>query len=145
MTVPAGPFRVGLSVFHQVLVLSLLGTVIGVVVSLCAIGFPESVVWLNDRLLVSPRTRIQYEEGHLLVASATVLVPAMGGLIVGLIFRFLVPKKRAGGRAAPFGFVASRRISGRANSVGFSAFPGRMSQITKTRAVPVKVCKGALA
>jgi len=75
-------------------VLSLLGTVIGAVVSLCAIGFVECVLWLNDLLLVSPRTRIQYEENPVLVASATILVPALGGLIVGMILNYLVLEKR---------------------------------------------------
>lgn len=74
--------------------LALLGTVIGGVVSLLAIGFVESVLWLNDRLLVSPRTRIQHEENPFLVAAATVLVPAIGGLVVGLILRYLVAERR---------------------------------------------------
>ena len=82
---PPGPYRGSLSVIYRVILLALLGTVIGVVVSLLAIAFVECVGWLNDILLVSPRTRIQFEESPGLVAAATVLVPAIGGLLVGLI------------------------------------------------------------
>ena len=91
---PAGPGHISLTVFYRIVVLSLLGTVVGVVVSLCAIAFVECVVWLNDLLLVSPHTRIQFEESPLLVAAATFLVPALGGLLVGLILTHLVPEKR---------------------------------------------------
>lgn len=97
MTAPAGPYRISLSVLRRIAVLSLLGAVIGVVVSLCAIGFLECVVWLNDQLLVSPRTRIQHEENPALVAAAAILVPAAGGLVVGLILSYLVPEKRSFG------------------------------------------------
>lgn len=89
--------------------LSLLGTVIGVVVSLCAIGFVEGVVWLNEQLLVSPRTRIQYGQRPVLVTSATVLVPALGGLIVGLIVTYLVPEKRPLGPPDTILVVHTRR------------------------------------
>ena len=82
------------TVLFRIVALSLLGVVTGGVVSLCAIGFVECVGWLNDRLLVSPRTRIQHEQSPLLVAAATLLVPAAGGLAVGLIFRYLVPEGR---------------------------------------------------
>ena len=84
----------GMPVFYRIAVLALLGTVIGVVVSLLAIGFIEAVQWLNDRLLVSPRTRIQFDESPGLVAAVTVLVPAIGGLLVGLIISRGVTEKR---------------------------------------------------
>jgi len=85
---------VSLTVLYRIVVLALLGTVIGGVVSLCAIGFVECVIWLNEQLLVSPRARIQHEESPNVVAAATILVPAIGGLVVGLILHFLVPEKR---------------------------------------------------
>ena len=83
-----------ISALYRIVALALLGTLIGVIVSLLAIGFIEAVQWLNDRLLVSPRTRIQFEQNPLLVSAATVLVPALGGLIVGLIITRLVDEKR---------------------------------------------------
>ena len=64
------------------------------VVSLCALAFIECVQWLNDWLLVSPRTRIQFDDSPMLVAAATVLVPAIGGLVVGFILTRLTVEKR---------------------------------------------------
>lgn len=94
MASSAGPQRFSATVLYRIVALSLLGTVIGVIVSLCALGFIECVQWLNDQLLVSPRTRIQFEQNPILVAAATILVPAAGGLIVGFIFSKLVREKR---------------------------------------------------
>jgi CIC family chloride channel protein len=94
VTVPVRPKLIGLPALYRIVVLSFLGTGIGVAVSLCALGFVEAVFWLNDLLLVSPRARILREEDPLLVASATVLVPAIGGLVVGLILQHLVTEKR---------------------------------------------------
>lgn len=82
------------TVLFRIVVLSLLGAATGVVVSLCAIAFVECVGWLNDRLLISPRTRIQHEQSPFMVAATTLLVPAAGGLGVGLIFRYLMPEGR---------------------------------------------------
>ena len=79
---------------YRILVVSLLGVGIGTVVSLAAIGFVETVLWLNQTLLVSPYARIQYEQQPNLVDTATVLVPGVGGLVVGLIVRWLVRESR---------------------------------------------------
>ncbi|MCT9000024.1 hypothetical protein [Chelativorans intermedius] len=72
--------------FYRIVVLTLASICVGTVASLGAIAFVEAVAWLNDLLLVSPRTRILYVEHPLLVAGATVLAPALGGLLVGLAF-----------------------------------------------------------
>ena len=97
------------TVLFRIVALSCLGTAIGVAVSLCAIGFVECVVWLNDRLLVSPRTRIQHEQSSFVVAAATLLVPAAGGLVVGLILRYLVPEGRPLGPPDTILSVQTRR------------------------------------
>ena len=69
----------------RVVLLTLVGVVVGAASSLAAVGFVELVGWLNGVLLVSPRTRVQYEEHAWLVTAATVLVPMLGGLVVGLL------------------------------------------------------------
>jgi len=79
---------------YRILVLSLLGVGVGTAASLAAIGFVEALHWLNDRLLVSPYARIQYETRPLLVTAATVLVPTAGGLLVGLLVRYGVRERR---------------------------------------------------
>jgi CIC family chloride channel protein len=58
---------------------------VGAAASLAAIAFVELVHWLNAALLVSPRTRVQYETVPGLVPLATVAVPTLGGLLVGLL------------------------------------------------------------
>ena len=132
MAAPTGSYATGSQVLYRIIALSLLGTVIGVAVSLLAIGFVESVVWLNDRLLLSPRTRIQHEENALLVASATLLVPAAGGLVVGLIFRYLVPEGRPLGPPDTILSVQTR-----------SAPPSRRSGLLSTLAAIVSLGSGA--
>ncbi|WP_108816109.1 chloride channel protein [Loktanella sp. Alg231-35] len=67
--------------------------VIGLIVSLAAIAFVEVVIWLNNVLLVSPRTRVQFDGAGWLLAAATILVPTIGGLIVGGLLR-MSPERR---------------------------------------------------
>ncbi len=81
-----GPMRIGL--------VSLLGLGIGGAASLSAIAFVEAVLWLNQALLISPYARIQFEQQSLLVAAATVLVPTLGGLAVGLLVHRLIAVRR---------------------------------------------------
>ena len=73
-----------------------LGMAVGAVASLAAIGFVDLVLLLNEWLLVSPRSRFMQENATLLFA-ATVCVPAAGGLVVGLVHRYLVPERRPHG------------------------------------------------
>ena len=94
MTAPAASFRNSLIVLYRIVALALLGTVIGSLVALGAIAFVDCVDWLNDRLLISPHSRIQQEENPSLVIAATLLVPALGGLLVGLILQRFVTEKR---------------------------------------------------
>ena len=75
------------SPLYRILVLTATALVLGFAASFAAILFVECVVWLNNLLLVSPRTRIQYEESPWIVPAATVAVPTLGGLIVGVLLR----------------------------------------------------------
>ncbi len=68
----------------RLLALAMLGCLLGGVVSLVAVGFVDLVLWLNDILLVSPRSRVLAGDSPWL-PWLTVLVPAAGGLVVGLI------------------------------------------------------------
>ena len=73
-----------------------LGMAVGAVASLAAIGFVDLVLLLNEWLLISPRSRFMQENRALLLV-ATVFVPAAGGLVVGLVHRYLVPERRPHG------------------------------------------------
>lgn len=80
---------------------------VGLVVSLTAIAFVEAISWLNDVLLVSPRTRVQFDGGPWLIAAITLLVPVLGGLIVGGMLR-LSPEHRPLG---PLDVIKSVQLS----------------------------------
>jgi CIC family chloride channel protein len=75
-------------------VLTVTALVIGALAALAAIALVEVVRALNAGLLVSPRARVQWEQSPRLVMAATVLVPVMGGLLVGLAHRYLSPAGR---------------------------------------------------
>ena len=79
---------------YRIFVLTATALVIGFAASFAAILFVECVVWLNNVLLISPRTRIQYEGVPWIVPAATVAVPTTGGLIVGILLRHCSRKKR---------------------------------------------------
>ncbi|NBC32060.1 MAG: CBS domain-containing protein [Alphaproteobacteria bacterium] len=74
--------------------MSLVGLGVGAAAALAAIAFVDALVWLNDALLVSAYARVQYEGQALLLGAATLLVPAFGGLLVGLIVTRLIAEKR---------------------------------------------------
>ncbi len=76
-------------------VLCALGLAVGTLASLAAIGFVEAIERLNALLLIAPHARIQHEDSPDLVRAATVLVPAAGGLAVGLIARYGIVERRA--------------------------------------------------
>ena len=65
------------------------------ITSLAAIGFVELVFLLNDWLLIAPRSRFMMDDTRLLLI-ATVCVPALGGLVVGVLHRF-IPERRSHG------------------------------------------------
>ncbi|MDV2077922.1 chloride channel protein [Marinobacter xestospongiae] len=88
----------------RIVVVSALAVVVGSAASLAAIGFVEALHWLNDQLLVSPYARIQRADQPTLVMLATVLVPTLGGLVVGLVVHRLVRERR--GLAPPDAILA---------------------------------------
>ena len=85
-----------LSTAGRIVSIAALGMVTGALASLAAIGFVDLVLLLNEWLLVSPRSRFMQDDETLLLL-ATVGVPAAGGLIVGLVHRYLIPERRSHG------------------------------------------------
>lgn len=79
---------------YRAVVLTLVALGVGTLASLAAIALTDATIWLNDMLLIAPRARVQYEQYGVLVPVATVLVPAIGGLLVAVILRTLGPEKR---------------------------------------------------
>lgn len=75
----------------RMLILTGTALVIGAAASLAAIALVDLVAALNTWLLVAPRARVQWEQSHWLVVTATILVPMIGGLLVGLSHRYLSP------------------------------------------------------
>jgi len=79
---------------YRIAVLTVTALVVGFAVSFAAIAFVECVEWLNNALLVSPRARVQYESTPWLVTAATIGVPTLGGLVVGLLLTQLASERR---------------------------------------------------
>jgi CIC family chloride channel protein len=84
------------NISYRIIVLASLALVLGGAASLAAIGFIESVSWLNDVLLISPRSRIQVQN-PIVLTLATILVPVLGGLVVGVLVQRFSADKRAMG------------------------------------------------
>ncbi|TNE97328.1 MAG: CBS domain-containing protein [Gammaproteobacteria bacterium] len=125
--------RKGLAqIIYQICTVTLVAIVVGAAASLAAIGFVESVHYLNGQLLISPYARVLAEGRPLMVAAATLLVPAAGGLVVGLIVHFLIPERR--GLAPPDAILAAQ-TSGPA--------PGFRSGLASSFAALVSLGSGA--
>lgn len=124
-----------LLMIYRIITLSLIGTIIGIVVALLAQVFLRTVRWMNDILLVSPSTRIQFDDELLILISATILVPTIGGLIVGLIFQYLVKAKRSLGPPDTILMVQT-------DSSGESMRSGIMSTIAATISLGVGASVG---
>lgn len=86
-----------LSAIRRVTVVTLLGFAVGCVVALAAVAFVDAVVWLNDALFVSPRSRMLAANQPWLVA-VTIAVPTLGGLLVGVLC-WWIPEQRPHGPA----------------------------------------------
>ena len=71
----------------------ILGTIIGGLSSLASIGFIELIFTLNDWFKVSAKSRALTTNPAILT-TATIFVPAIGGLIVGLLIWGLTREKR---------------------------------------------------
>ncbi len=85
-----------LSVGNRTLAVSTLGLVVGGIASLAALGFVAAVQYLNELFWVSPRSRMMAGDWPWLPV-ATIAVLVTGGLIVGLITRYLLPDGRSEG------------------------------------------------
>ena len=95
--------RPGVRTVLKIAAIAVLGLVTGALASLAAIAFVDLVALLNDWLLISPRSRIMVDDETWLLL-ATLLVPALGGLAVGLLSR-AIPERRALGPADVIGAV----------------------------------------
>lgn len=71
----------------------ILGTIIGAMASLASIGFIELIFLLNDWLKISAQSRALTTDAVMLTVS-TIIVPALGGLIVGFLIWGLTKEKR---------------------------------------------------
>ncbi len=105
--------------------LVLLGAAIGGVAALAATGFVRCVLWLNELLLISPRSRMMFDHSGALVA-ATVAVPTLGGLIVGHLHRH-IPEGRPHTPADAIAAVQTRRGRLPARAGGITAVSAMIS------------------
>ncbi|CAD5249801.1 MULTISPECIES: chloride channel protein [Halomonadaceae] len=105
--------------------LVLLGSVVGGVAALVAVGFVNAVVWLNDLLLISPRGQMMAADTSLVIL-ATLLVPTLGGLLVGQLHRGL-PGGRPHTPADAIAAVQTRRGRLPAQAGALSALSGLVS------------------
>ena len=80
---------------YRILLVSVVGLGVGAVAAVAAIAFVDAVLWLNELLLVSAYARVQHDARPWLVAAATVMVPSLGGVVVGLIVQRWVRERRA--------------------------------------------------
>lgn len=85
------------------------GIVIGAAGSMAAIGFTHAVNWLNDALFISLRSRADIADATRL-AVITVAVPAIGGLVVGLI---LTRIREGRAHAPPDAIEAAHQVDSR--------------------------------
>jgi CIC family chloride channel protein len=69
-----------------------LGLLIGLSGAILANAFVASIQWLNDLLLISPRSRMM-ETDQMLLTVATIAVPTLGGLVVGCLHRLLTERR----------------------------------------------------
>lgn len=72
-----------------------LGAGVGLVVGALTASFVLAIFALNDWLLISPRARMMFEHRTWL-AAVTVVVPMLGGLMVGLLHRFIAEGRAHG-------------------------------------------------
>ena len=105
--------------------LVLLGAAIGGVAALFATGFVRGVLWLNELLLISPRSRMMFDHSGALIA-ATVAVPTLGGLIVGHLHRH-IPERRPHTPADAIAAVQTRRGRLPARAGGITALSALIS------------------
>ncbi|MEJ6517230.1 MAG: chloride channel protein, partial [Pseudomonadales bacterium] len=94
---PAVPTRPAAAMTKRAITVLLVGLIIGTVTAFIAIAFVETVLWLNDTLLVSAYAKVQSGFAFWQIALITISVPALGGLIVALMISRAAPTKRPTG------------------------------------------------
>ncbi|WP_240618347.1 chloride channel protein [Halomonas heilongjiangensis] len=119
-----GPGRGPLAVV-RFLGLVFLGAIIGAIAALFAVGFVTAVLELNELLLISPRSRMMFDHAGALMA-ITVAVPALGGLVVGLL-HLAIPERRPHAPADVIAAVQTRRGRLPARAGGLSALSALIS------------------
>ncbi|MBS9402221.1 chloride channel protein [Halomonas sp. TRM85114] len=105
--------------------LVLLGATVGAVAALFAVAFVSLVLALNDLLMISPRSRMMFDHAGLLLA-ATIAVPTLGGLVVGVLHR-AIPERRPHAPADVIAAVQTRRGRLPARAGGLSALSALVS------------------
>ena len=85
----------GTGLIVRIVSVTVLGLVTGVLASLATVVFLQAIELMNDWFLISSDRRAAAAGTDWLVV-ATIAVPALGGLVVGLVTR-KIPGKRAGG------------------------------------------------
>lgn len=86
------------TVIRRLIVVTVFAASIGAVSAAAALLFVQILDYLNDLFLISSRSRIM-ESNPTKVLAFTVAVPAIGGLIVGLIVQFLIRTQTPEGAA----------------------------------------------
>ena len=79
---------------QRISALAALSIVVALAASLAALAFVESIGWINQALLISPRIRVQHEHNPAVLIAATLLVPTLGGIAVGLLLEKLSSAQR---------------------------------------------------
>jgi CIC family chloride channel protein len=78
---------------YRMMVVALIGLVVGTISSFATVGFVEIVHWLNRVFYITLESRAEIQTQTLWII--TILVPTLGGLIVGLILRYGVESGRS--------------------------------------------------
>ena len=84
---------------YRLIVLTAMAVVVGAIVSVAVLGFVEAVRHLNDILFISHRTRVALFDTPFLLAAITVLVPTLGGALVGWLLKRFSSEQRPLGPA----------------------------------------------
>lgn len=79
---------------YRLIVLTTMAVIVGAVVSMAVLSFVETVRKLNDILLISHRTRVALLDSPFVLAIVTVLVPTIGGALVGWLLSRLSTEQR---------------------------------------------------
>ena len=82
---------------YKIIWVTLIGVVVGAISATGATLFAMAVSYLNDLLFISPKSRIFLNNQPLLKSAVTIMIPTIGGLIVGwLIYKYSSLKRPLG-------------------------------------------------